>query len=119
MLFLCSWLARFFYLKPREEHVDNYSFYIFRCNSTLVNENTLYNVDCRYAEDLSNEISFTRTEDATTPCFKVLGEETDAYAGVSQRLILLQEACYKIKIRTQLNARSECSLLLHDKSLKK
>ena len=57
--------------------------YYFRCNSTLANENTLYNVDCRYDEDLSDDLSLTRTEDATMPCFKVVGEET-GYGGVSQ-----------------------------------
>ena len=84
-LSFCSWLARFFYLKPREEHVDNYSFYIFRCNSTLANENTLYNVDCRYDEDLSEDAgpSLTRNEDATMPCFKVMGNDS-LYGGVSQ-----------------------------------
>ena len=57
--------------------------YYFRCNSTLANENTLYNVDCRYDEDLSGDssTSFTRTEDATIPCFKIM--EQGMYAGVS------------------------------------
>ena len=83
VLFLCSWLARFFYLKPREEHSDELFSYYFRCNSTLENENTLYNVDCRYADDLSDDLSFRRSEDATIPCLKILGEEL-GFPGVSQ-----------------------------------
>ena len=87
MLFLCSWLARFWYLKPKEEHVDDILRYFFQCNSTLSNDNTLYNVDCRYDEDhsLSSGTSIIRTEDATMPCFNVLGNEIGPnYAGVSQ-----------------------------------
>ena len=83
MLFLCSWLAQFFHLKPVEEHVDGYLRYYFRCNSTLANENSLYNVDCLYNEDLSGTRSLTRTEDATMPCFKDPGE-IQGYAGVSK-----------------------------------
>ena len=44
-------------------------------------------MDCRYDEDLSlsSATSIIRTEDATMPCFKVLGNETGPnYAGVSQ-----------------------------------
>ena len=50
----------------------------------MVNENTQYNVDCRYAEDLSYDLLFKRTEDATMPCFKIIGEEAGLFAGVSQ-----------------------------------
>ena len=75
-------MARFIYLKPVEEHSDEEFVNVFRCNSTLINENTLYNVDCRY---LSGDTKTkTRTEDATIPCLKVLGEEQGTYAGVSQ-----------------------------------
>ena len=81
-IFLCSCLARFIYSKPRKVDVDEYLEYYFRCNSTLVNENTMYNVDCRYDEDLSEDISITRTEDATILCLKDLGEE-QGYEGVS------------------------------------
>ena len=82
-LFLCSWLARFFYLEQKEENVAGYFRYYYRCNSTLAIENTLYNVDCRYDADLSGDTSalFTRTEDATIPCFKIM--EQGMYAGVS------------------------------------
>ena len=75
-------MARFIYLKPVEEHSDEEFVNVFRCNSTLINENTLYNVDCRY---LSGDTKTkTRTEDATISCLKVLGEEQGTYAGVSQ-----------------------------------
>ena len=65
--------------------VDYFRYY-FRCNSTLANENTLYNVDCRYDEHLTGDIlaSITRTEDATMPCFKIIGKEAGNYAGVSK-----------------------------------
>ena len=74
-------------MKPKKEHVDDILKYFFQCNSTLSNDYTLYNVDCRYDEDLSlsSGTSIIRTEDATMPCFKVLGNETGPnYAGVSQ-----------------------------------
>ena len=93
-LFLCSWLARFFYLEQKEENVAGYFRYYYRCNSTLAIENNLYNVDCRYDEDLSGDssTSFTRTEDATIPCFKVVGNET-GYGGVSQNSDLKIHCC--------------------------
>ena len=48
--------------------------YLFRCNSTLANEGTLYNVDCMPALDLSDTSSFiTRREDATMQCPKTIG----------------------------------------------
>ena len=69
-------------MKPIDEHVDEAFEKYFRCNSTSVNENTLYNVDCRYDEDLSDETTpFTRNEDATMPCFKVI--EQGLSVGVS------------------------------------
>ena len=75
-------MAQFIYLKPVEEHSDEEFVNVFRCNSTLENENTLYNVHCRY---LSGDTKTkTRTEDATIPCLKILGEEQGTYAGVSQ-----------------------------------
>ena len=93
-IFLCSCLARFIYSKPRKVDVDEYLEYYFRCNSTLVNENTMYNVDCRYDEDLSAGMpsSFTRNEDATMACSKVLGYETGA-RGVSQNSDLKIHCC--------------------------
>ena len=59
--------------------------FYFRCNSILANKNTVYNVDCRYDEDLTGVTfeSLPRTEDATMPCFKVLGKDQGYYAGVS------------------------------------
>ena len=57
--------------------------YHYRCNSTLVNENSLFYVECRYDEYLSGTRSLTRTEDATMPCFKDPGE-IQGYAGVSK-----------------------------------
>ena len=71
------------YLKPVQENENELFRYHYRCNSTLANENSLYNVDCRYNEDLSGTRSLTRTEDATMPCFQVLGE-IQGYAGVSK-----------------------------------
>ena len=84
ILFLFSWMARFIYLKPREDHLDDFFEFYIKCNSTLADENTLYNVDCRYDEDFLSDAPFRRTEDATMPCSKVLGEETGALAGVSE-----------------------------------
>ena len=40
-------------------------------------------MECRYDEYLSGTRSLTRTEDATMPCFKELGE-IPVYAGVSK-----------------------------------
>ena len=64
--------------------MDKFLKHYFRCNSTLANDNTLYNVDCRYDENFSDHYSFRRTEDATMPCFKVIGKEAVDFAGVSQ-----------------------------------
>ena len=51
-------------------------------------------MDCRYDADLSGDTSalFTRTEDATIPCFKVVGNET-GYGGVSQNSDLKIHCC--------------------------
>ena len=66
----------------------------------------VYYVDCSYDEDLSGDASFKRTEDATVPCFKIMGNETGALKGVSQssdhakfQNILLQGTCFS-KIQT-------------------
>ena len=64
--------------------MEEYLKYYFRCNSTLESEDTLYNVDCRYDEDLSYDTTITRNEDATMPCYKVLGKETGIFGGVSK-----------------------------------
>ena len=44
-------------------------------------------MDCRYAEDLSDDLLFRRTEDATIPCLKILEEEL-GYPGVSQNILI-------------------------------
>ena len=57
----------------------------FRCNSTLANEGTLYNVDCMPALDLSDASSFiTRREDATMQCPKTRPDNF-LFEGVSQK----------------------------------
>ena len=62
---------------------DSHGFF-FRCNSTLANEGTLYNVDCMPALDLSYTSSFiTRREDATMQCPKTM-KDASVFTGVSQ-----------------------------------
>ena len=48
-------------------------------------------MECRFDEDLTGDNAggqesgvFTRNEDATMPCFKILGEEDEPYTGVSK-----------------------------------
>lgn len=67
-------MARTYYLRPIQEDVDDYLTYYFRCNSTLTNEDTVYNVDCMIDEDLSTTLSLPiRRQDATIPCSKYAG----------------------------------------------
>ena len=69
---------------PINDDVDDFFLYFFRCNSTLANEDTLYNVDCMPNMDLSEESSFlTRREDATMQCPKTM-QNFSYYVGVSQ-----------------------------------
>ena len=84
MSFTFSWLARTFYLRPIQNDVDDYFEFYFRCNSTLANEGTLYNVDCMPAPDLSNGFyEILRREDATMQCPKTT--QNHPYStGVSQ-----------------------------------
>ena len=69
-----SWLARTYYLRPIQEDVDDYLEYYFRCNSTIENEDTVYNVHCMHDEDLSATLSLIiRRDDATMLCSKYIG----------------------------------------------
>ena len=77
-------MARTYYVRPNNDDVDTYFRYFFRCNSTLANEGTLYNVDCMPALDLSDKSSFiTRREDATMQCPKTM-QNSSFFVGVSQ-----------------------------------
>ena len=79
-------MARTFYLRPIQEDVDDYLKYYFRCNSTLTNEDTVYNVDCMIDEDFSDKLSnLIRRQDATIPCFKYARLH---YGDVSQNRII-------------------------------
>ena len=77
-------MARFIYLKPVEEHSDEEFVNVFRCNSTLENEGTLYTVDCLPALDISDASSWIRRrEDATMQCLKTTPNNS-FFDGVSQ-----------------------------------
>jgi hypothetical protein len=67
-----SWFARAYYLIPIEEHMDDNFQYYFRCNSTLANEGSLYNVDCRLDMELSETSFIKRRDDATKQCYRFL-----------------------------------------------
>ena len=75
-------------MRPIKNDVDNAFQYYFRCNSTLANEDTLYNVDCMPALDLSYTslefIRITRREDATMQCPKAMQNDSNYVGGVSQ-----------------------------------
>ena len=88
MSFTFSWLARTFYLRPIQDDVDDYFEFFFRCNSTLTNEDTLYNVDCVPAPDLSfTSTLITRREDATMQCPKT-AQNSSSFVGVSQNSVI-------------------------------
>ena len=71
-------------MRPINNDVDDYFEYYFRCNSILENEDTLYNVDCMPALDLSDTSSFIRRrEDATMQCPKTIRNDSFV-GGVSQ-----------------------------------
>ena len=77
-------MARSYYARPLQDDVDVFLEYYFRCNSTLENEDTLYNVDCKYDEDLSDTYPIlTRSDDATMLCPKTIGNYS-FNAGVSE-----------------------------------
>ena len=93
--FTCSWLARTYYLRPIQEHVDDYLEYYFRCNSTLTNMDTVYNVDCMHDENLSDTLSLLiRREDATVVCPKSTGNYS-FNPGVSQNTIYMTSEKYQ------------------------
>ena len=75
-------------MNPKNEYVDDSLVFYFRCNSTLANEDTLYNVDCMPALDLSDTslefIRITRREDATMQCPKAMQNDSNYVGGVSQ-----------------------------------
>ena len=76
-------------MRPIEEDVDDYLLYYFRCNSTLTNEDTVYNVDCMIDKDLSDTLSLLiRRQDATIPCSKYTGTYS-FNPGVSQNRIII------------------------------
>ncbi len=87
--FTYSWLARSYYLRPIQKDVDDYLEYYFRCNSTLTNEDTVYNVDCIIDENFSDTLSsIIRRQDATISCSKYAGTYCD-YPGVSLNRIII------------------------------
>ena len=76
-------------MRPINGDGDTFFRYYFRCNSTLANEDTLYNVDCMPALDLSYTslefIRIRRREDATMQCPKTMRNDSfDHVDGVSQ-----------------------------------
>jgi hypothetical protein len=75
-------------LRPIKDDVDDFFWFYFRCNSTLENEGTLYNVDCMPALDLSDASSWIRRrEDATMQCPKT-AQNSSSLVGVSQNSVI-------------------------------
>ena len=76
-------------MRPIKDDVDDFFWFYFRCNSTLENEGTLYNVDCMPALDLSDDYhGISRREDATMQCPKTM-QYPPYRAGVSIMIFLL------------------------------
>ena len=77
-------MARTHYLRPIQDDVDDDFRFYFRCNSTIANEGTLYNVDCIPAPDLSDALYvISRRDDATFQCPKTM-QKPPFFKGVSQ-----------------------------------
>ena len=75
-------------MRPIKDDEDDFYQFYFRCNSTLGNEGTLYNVDCMPALDLSDASSWIRRrEDATMQCPKT-AQNSSSFVGVSQNSVI-------------------------------
>ena len=71
-------------MRAIDDDLDKSLELFFRCNSTLANEGTLYNVDCMLALELAYTPSFiTRRDDATMQCPKTI-KNASFLVGVSQ-----------------------------------
>ena len=72
-------------MRAIDDDLDKSLELFFRCNSTLANEGTLYNVDCMLALELAYTPSFiTRRDDATMQCPKTM-KNNSGFPGVSQK----------------------------------